>query len=947
METPYLKSQAFEVEVELECVKTRMELIKREEVESAAGEVTDQALEVKEREDKISREVFDTESGTLSMCKERVTDAKYNARSFPPRMASIGDELQIQLCRKEIMNSFAQVRREICDKTGKQQNSNLSDFQQEGKDSLQEKVRSGEIVVTLTDKSGKLAVVEPDLYRRAASVHIKDREVPWQEVSEVETLLNRHSMQLIKALSMGTKHGKNGQVDRVRKAYTSKDAKPGPIYFLVKDHKAVKPGESIPPTRPVCSAKGGPGSRLSNLASTLINKTADSIDSETECMSTEEMLQKILQTNREIRRRSDADPVFRERVKELVVLSMDVCALYPSLRIEEVVKILYEMILKAQEEGKLKLEDVNWLEVGKYLAITCSKEELVKCKIVSAVPKRSVGEDAPGRKPGPAYWESDTIKVAGEIMDKWIKPKQPSDHQKRRMFALMVCQAVKTSMSNHLYRFDGKVFKQEDGGPIGDELSQAVARLVMIWWDQKFLSLCQTTSLEMLFYARYVDDTNKAIVPPPLGTRFEDGALVTKPECVEEDRGRERDKVVGELLRSMANSITPMFKFEEDVCSNHADKKLPILDLKVWSEAQECAVIKHTFYKKSMATQGTLRANTAYPTSQIRAIMVEEVLRRLRNCSPECTWEERGEHLTNFALSLKSSGHQEHFRQLVFEKAVARFEKELLNHNQGTADLYRSRKERQRQTKAKGGKATKDSWFRLKKEADEERVTSVLSVPYTSGAKLLEKVRAVLDDCKSPAGIKIKAQEGGGSKLQHTLMRPDPFPRKKCHREDCPVILRDGECGETCFQNHVNYVITCVRCDEARRVAKELQDSSGASDQPSPPLPPEFVYVGESSRGCYIRFKQHVEKYKKRDNFMWQHVRDCHDGVIGEDPHADFSVRRVSIDADPMRRVLRESVHITKLREAEDSRKSGELIVMNTKDEFFGVKVVQPRFVQE
>ena len=133
---------------------------------------------------------------------------------------------------------------------------------------------------------------------------------------------------------------------------------------------------------------------------------------------------------------------------------------------------------------------------------------------------------------------------------------------------------------------------------------------------------------------------------------------------------------MGELLRSMANSITPMFKFEEDVCSNHADKKLPILDLKVWSEARECAVIKHTFYKKSMATQGTLRANTAYPTSLIRAIMVKEVLRRLRNCSPECTWEERGEHLTNFALTLKSSGHQEHFRQLVFEKAVARFEKE-------------------------------------------------------------------------------------------------------------------------------------------------------------------------------------------------------------------------------------------------------------------------------
>ena len=68
---------------------------------------------------------------------------------------------------------------------------------------------------------------------------------------------------------------------------------------------------------------------------------------------------------------------------------------------------------------------------------------------------------------------------------------------------------------------------------------------------------------------------------------------------------------------------------------------------------------------------------------------------------------------------------------------------------------------------------------------------------------------------------------------------------------------------------------------------------------------------------------------------------------MGDNPHADFSIRRVSIDADPMRRILRESVHITKLREAEGGKKSDELVVMNTKDEFFGVKVVQPSFVQE
>ena len=133
-----------------------------------------------------------------------------------------------------------------------------------------------------------------------------------------------------------------------------------------------------------------------------------------------------------------------------------------------------------------------------------------------------------------------------------------------------------------------------------------------------------------------------------------------------------------------------MLQFEEDVCSNYADGKLPILDLKVWKEyAEESGVvtIKHEFYKKPMASRATLRANTAYPTSKIRSVMVEEVLRRLRNCSPECTWEERGKYLTEFAVALKSSGHSEHFRQVVFEKAVARFEKELANHHDGTADL--------------------------------------------------------------------------------------------------------------------------------------------------------------------------------------------------------------------------------------------------------------------
>jgi len=53
--------------------------------------------------------------------------------------------------------------------------------------------------------------------------------------------------------------------------------------------------------------------------------------------------------------------------------------------------------------------------------------------------------------------------------------------------------------------------------------------------------------------------------------------------------------------------------------------------------------------------------------------MVEEVLRRLRNCHPEMSWSKRGKHLTTLAKEIKQSRHKEHLRKVVFEKAVSKF----------------------------------------------------------------------------------------------------------------------------------------------------------------------------------------------------------------------------------------------------------------------------------
>ena len=192
------------------------------------------------------------------------------------------------------------------------------------------------------------------------------------------------------------------------------------------------------------------------------------------------------------------------------------------------------------------------------------------------------------------------------------------------MMAQMIADAVNVAMSNHMYRFDGKIYLQSDGGPIGDELAQAVARIVMIWWDRKFLEKCRTLEIDIMMYLRYVDDTNKLVVPPPPGTRFEEGELRIKQEEIEGDMQKPIDEVVGNVVRDIANSVSNMMEFEVDVCSKHKDGKMPVLDLKMWTVIEHgVTVIRHEFYMKPMASRLTLRGHTAYPKSQMKSLVIQ------------------------------------------------------------------------------------------------------------------------------------------------------------------------------------------------------------------------------------------------------------------------------------------------------------------------------------
>ena len=76
---------------------------------------------------------------------------------------------------------------------------------------------------------------------------------------------------------------------------------------------------------------------------------------------------------------------------------------------------------------------------------------------------------------------------------------------------MAIAMDVKIVMSNHTYSVGDKFFLQTKGGPIGLELTGAIARVFMNFWDKKHLKKVEESDLEMKMCRRYIDDSNHQV----------------------------------------------------------------------------------------------------------------------------------------------------------------------------------------------------------------------------------------------------------------------------------------------------------------------------------------------------------------------------------------------------------------------------------------------------
>ena len=244
-------------------------------------------------------------------------------------------------------------------------------------------------------------------------------------------------------------------------------------------------------------------------------------------------------------------------------------------------------------------------------------------------------------------------------------------------------------------------------------------------------------------------------------------------------------------------------------------------------------------------------------------VLVNEVLRIMRNCSQHLPEEVRTGHLQYLMNRMQFSGYPQSYRHEVMSRAFKKRE----------ADSDRRQPRRQKD---------KRKWY------NEEKYDGVMFVEVTLNGELKRRVEKA---CKRN-GAKIKVVEKISSTVKKELQRSNPFGQQHCGRKDC-VTCNLG-LSMNCRKRGPVYEMYCMNCEEA--VER-----------------PEKKYRGQTGRTVYHRMKEHFSDWENGNekSVLQKHSLECHEGGMFE-----VGIKLLaSCYGKPTTRLITEAIHIEELPE--------------------------------
>ena len=410
--------------------------------------------------------------------------------------------------------------------------------------------------------------------------------------------------------------------------------------------------------RYLCGASVAYTKKLSHFISSILRPLWKNDDNA--CTSTEEMLAAIKALNE------------RNIEGKLIVGSADVDKLYPSIDVDFAARAVADTF----KDSNMKLENVKEEDLGLYLALNLKYEELLQMNIAQYCPTRKNRVGAP-----PVITGCATQKSREARMKPWNPPiRVPDEETLKKMFGEALRIIITFIMKNHLYKFDSKIKKQAKGGAIGLELTGDVAQICMMWFDQQLKQKIEDQGLCVLLYKRYVDDINMVLQVPNR----------------DDNENIEDDAHWMSIVKDNGNRIHPSTQITVDYPSKHDDKKMPILDLKVWLKIRNSHnqdntpnLVVHEFYYKEVATRAVTHARSAMPLSMKRTTLTLELLRIMLRCSPELGWAAVIPHLDHAMLRMQYSGYDKQFKAETLKSALKAYKEIVKKDRNGTQPMYR------------------------------------------------------------------------------------------------------------------------------------------------------------------------------------------------------------------------------------------------------------------
>ena len=285
--------------------------------------------------------------------------------------------------------------------SGKVLYDTMTKSERRGYHKLRKRSQANELVISTTDKSTEITISSFESYAQQGEPHVaKDRNVTWKEVNLSKREVLCHVKGLNHVFNNGQDNVEKNQ-ERLGKAFVENRTIVPDMILLQKNQKPVDTQTGLPKTRPVCLAKSTFNQRANDHLCMILGATIHS-DPTCESISTEDNLSKVDALNAKIVK-GEVNP------NKLVLGSLDVQALYPSISTKAAGTIVRDRILKSEA----KFDGVDYVWGLKYLALTMSNCEKVNARIQGLIPRKI---SKSGRKP------SILSVVTDEVRERWWFP---------------------------------------------------------------------------------------------------------------------------------------------------------------------------------------------------------------------------------------------------------------------------------------------------------------------------------------------------------------------------------------------------------------------------------------------------------------------------------------------------------------------------------------------